>query len=379
MTGFLRTAGAFVLGSIFTAAAMASPAMDAAFNLPEWSEQCNLPSVTASSPITRDSAVQLASDNEPAPADSKQDSCTGCNSGSSCDSCNECSQCTSCCCGPTCYASAGAVILHRSRPDGGIIVGNNPFTGANFPDGRDFTFGWDSGPDVTVGYYIDPCDAIEGRFFDDDGAQDTNTFRTPGGFIGAGFTGPANTLFQGRYTTQFYSSEINWRHDLDQQFAFLAGFRWIELADEMAYRINGTVAEGDYQYNNHLYGGQLGLDWLLTDRSNPLQVKVVGKAGLFGNSNDGGIFEFGGGNPIGSFKGRDTTTSFVGELDFTVAYWFTSHVALRGGYELLWIDDVSLASDAASRSLLNPSLLRTVDDSQDLFYHGAMVGLDFVW
>jgi hypothetical protein len=282
---------------------------------------------------------------------------------------------------PTCYGSAGTVILHRSRPDAGIVVGNNPFTGTSFSSPSDFRFGWDGGPDVTLGYRLNCCDAIEGRFFDDDGASATNTFRTPGGFIGAGFTGPANTLFQGRYTTQLYSSELNWRHTLNDQLDFLAGFRWVELSDEMSYRINGTVAEGDYKYRNHLYGGQLGLDWKLTDRCNPLQIDAVGKAGLYGNQASGGIFEFQGANRtfIGSFEGVDTDTAFVGEVDLTASYRLSCHCAVRGGYELLWLNDVALAGNAASRSLLNPSLLRTVDNGQNLFYNGAIAGIDFNW
>lgn len=375
MPCFLRTAGTCILGSILTTAAMASPAIDAAFNLPEWSEQCNLPSVTASSPIIHDAALHAASNIEPAPADTKHDSCCSGNSGSCCEG----PSCMCCYCPPSCYVSAGTVILHRSRPDRGTIVAGNPNTTLDFADGRNFHFGWEGGPDMTVGYYFEPCDAIEGRFFDDDGSQDTMTFHTPGDFIGDGFSGPANTLFQGRYTTQLYSSEINWRHDLDPQIVFLAGFRWIELADELFYHINNTVAEGDYQFNNHLYGGQIGLDWSLNGRNAPLQLNVVGKSGLYENVADGGIHDFLGGNPIGSAKGSDTTSAFVSELDFTVAYYLTYHVAIRGGYELLWIDHLALASDAASRSLLDPGLLRTVDDDQDLFYHGATAGIDFMW
>lgn len=273
------------------------------------------------------------------------------------------------------------MILHRSRPNGGTIVGNNPFNGTRFSSGRDFEFGWETGPDVTVGYWIDRDDAIEGRFFDDDGAEATNTFRTPGNFIGAGFTGPTNTLFEGRYTTQLYSSEINWKHSMNDRLAFLAGFRWIEVADEMAYKLNSTVAEGDYQYNNHLYGLQLGTDLSLTDRFNPLQLKATGKAGVYGNSTDGGIYEFQGANhtAIGHFTGSDDTTAFVGEVNLTASLRLTNHVAVRGGYQLLWLDDLALASDAAARSLLNPSLLGTVDNDQKLFYQGALVGVDFLW
>jgi Putative beta barrel porin-7 (BBP7) len=382
MAMFLRKAGAFVLGSVFTGAALASPAMDAAFNLPEWSESCAIPSVTASSAVMHDDSVQTVSDSEPAAADKKDDTSTGCNQCSSCNSCNECPQCTCCCCCPPMwYASAGAVILHRSRPDSGIVVGDNPFTGTSFSSPSDFRFGWDAGPDVTLGYRLNCCDSIEGRFFDDDGASDNNNFVTPGNFIGAGFTGPGGTNFTGRYTTQLYSSELNWRHKMNDQVTFITGFRWIDLADEMDYRLNTTVAEGDYKYTNQLYGGQLGVDYKLTDRCNPLQIDAVGKAGLYGNQSNGGIYEFQGANRnfIGSFTGVDTDPAFVGELDFTATYQVTCHMSVHGGYELLWMSKVALAGDAASRSLLNPSLLRVVDNDQNLFYNGATAGIDFVW
>ncbi len=381
MSNILRSAGAFVLGSIFTSVALASPAMDAAFSLPAWSDTCAIPSATESSPVMHDSAFQLASDDEPAAPEEKHESCTGCNQGSCGTGCNECSQ-YNCCRMPKCYASAGVVILHRSRPDSGTVVGNNPFTGTTFSNASDFRFGWDAGPDVTIGYRYDCCDAIEGRFFEDDGASDDNSFRTPGGFIGAGFTGPANTLFDGRYTTQLYSSELNWRHSLNDQLDVLTGFRWIELKDDMNYRINTTVAEGDYRYRNHLYGAQMGLDWKLTDRCSPLQINAVGKAGLYGNQADGGSYPSA---PVGSpisgntFTGVDTTAAFVGELDFTATYRLSCHCAVHGGYELLWLNDVALAGDAASRSLQAPVLLRTVDNGQNLFYNGATTGIDFTW
>ena len=190
-----------------------------------------------------------------------------------------------------------------------------------------------------------------------------------------------NTLFAGRYTTQLYSSELNWRHSMNDQVTFITGFRWIELSDEMDYRLNTTVAEGDYKYSNHLYGAQMGLDWKLTDRCNPLQIDAVGKAGLYGNEASGGIYEFQGANRnfIGSFTGVNTDSAFVGELDFTATYQLTCHMAVHGGYDLLWLNDVALAGNASSRSLTNPSLLRVVDNGQNLFYNGATAGIDFTW
>ena len=276
------------------------------------------------------------------------------------------------------YVSAGAVILQRNRPMAGTIVASNPGL-VPFSRGSDFNFDWEVGPDITIGRRIGCDNILEARYFNSYETADIQ-FRTPGNFIGAGFTGPANTLFFGHALTKLDSTEINFRHQEWDQLALLVGFRWVELKDNASYLLNNTVAEGSYDYNNHLYGGQIGADWAVTSRCNPLQLNVVGKAGIFGNADDGGITQFApAGTPIQSFTGRGTATSFVGELDFSAAYILTNHIAVRGGYQLLWLSDVALATDAASRSLQNPSLLRTVSDDGNLFYQGATVAIDFIW
>ena len=56
----------------------------------------------------------------------------------------------------------------------------------------------------------------------------------------------------------------------------------------------------------------------------------------------------------------------------------TNHIALNAGYEALWLNGVALGADAAARSLLNPSLLRTVSRGK-ISYQGATVGIDFTW
>ena len=71
--------------------------------------------------------------------------------------------------------------------------------------------------------------------------------------------------------------------------------------------------------------------------------------------------------------------AFVSELNFSAAYWLTSHMAIRGGYQLLWLDNLALAADAAARSITNPVLLNNVENDGHLFYNGATAGIDFVW
>jgi hypothetical protein len=149
MIVFLRAIAAFVVGSIVASAALASSPMDAVFNAPNDAQAYSPPSVTASSPITQDYAVRLASADEPVaydaaasePAD--QNSC-GCG--------NACSQYT-CCCSPRWYVSAGTTIMHRDAT-GGTIVGNNPFTGVPFSRGTDFNYDWEGGPDITIGHRL---------------------------------------------------------------------------------------------------------------------------------------------------------------------------------------------------------------------------------
>ena len=64
-------------------------------------------------------------------------------------------------------------------------------------------------------------------------------------------------------------------------FVLLGGFRAIDLPDDIRYDLNSTVAEGDYNYKNHLYGGQIGAEFNLFKPTSPLQVAFDGKIGLF--------------------------------------------------------------------------------------------------
>jgi hypothetical protein len=373
MAMILRAAGALVFGAAMAAGAFASPAMEAAVRDSAWADQ-TVAAVDLEAPeFERHDPGQVVVDDAVAAA-----SCDG-----SCSNAVDCGD-SLCDCGSVCgsspvwFASAGAVILHRDRPAPGTVVAGNP-SGVPFSSASDFGFGWDIGPDVALARRFASGLIVEGRYFRVDSVA-ANSFFTPGNFIGAGFTGPGGTFFAGRYLTKLDSSEINLRSPVGDRLSLLGGFRWVELKDEMVYKLNGNVATGDYEYNNRLYGGQVGASLNLAPRpSSPVLFNVEGKAGLYGNVADGGIFEFQGNNFIGSFVGRETHAAFVGQIDITTGYRLTKHLAVYGGYSLLWLDGLALAGDAASRSLLNPSLLRSVDTHGNVFYNGALTGIDVTW
>jgi opacity protein-like surface antigen len=275
---------------------------------------------------------------------------------------------------PSWWVYAGGIVLQRSRPAAGTTVAGNP-SGVPFASGSDFQFDRKAGFDVSAGIRVWGPFAIDARYFSVNEAEALHNFVTPGNFIGAGFTGPGGTTFTGRYRSNLDSAEANLRYNITQfdRLTILAGYRWIGFNDRMSYKLNGNVATGVYEYMNHLRGAQVGAEFNVFDRSFPFQVTFIGKVAFVTTSAEGGIREFQGNNFIGSFLGQDKEKSKVYEGAINGSYNLTKNVALRVGYQYLKLDKVATGSDAAARSLLNPSLLRTVQYNS-VHYQGVTAG-----
>ena len=278
---------------------------------------------------------------------------------------------------PWFYANLGAIIMRRGQPDHGTLVAANP-AGTPFLDARNaFKFGWETGIEGTIGIRFWRNEAIEFRFMNvHSDAQ--NTFTTPGGFIGAGFTGPGGTLFQSDYRNKLRSYEVNWRHQWFEQFATIAGIRQMTVWDALAMKLNGNVATGFYNYNNHLIGPQIGAEFAVFNRMSPFQIILVGKIGTYRLEAEGGIDEFQGNNFIGNFIATEKRRVWAAEGGAAVSYRLTQNIIVRAAYQVLWFDNLNLASNNAAYSLLNPSLLRNpVHDS--LLSHGVNFGATITW
>ncbi len=100
------------------------------------------------------------------------------------------------------------------------------------------------------------------------------------------------------------------------------------------------------------------------------------KAGVYSNSADNQLTSV----LVAGDTSSATSTAFVGEVDFSASYQFSRHAAARGGYEVLWIDNVALAGDAAAttRQVAGGSPTPINADGR-LWYNGATVALDFTW
>jgi hypothetical protein len=58
----------------------------------------------------------------------------------------------------------------------------------------------------------------------------------------------------------------------------------------------------------------------------------------------------------------------------------TERLSLRGGYQLLWIDEIALATEQASVNSADfTTAITALDSSASLFYHGANAGMEYAW
>ena len=363
MKGRGRITGAFGLMCVLAGEVMAAPASELTLISSEWSEAVSLPSATAID--TSDNRFKLAGVCQ----DSDHDDSTACES----------SNVSLCCPTPSLWtASVGAVFLHRSRPDSSAIITPPTGTPGTVIDANAFGFGWDAGPDVSLTRLTEGGLMVEGRYFNDReadaefGIPNITTFRAAGIGITILGGGPVN----GFYTTKLDSTELNVHAPIHPRCTLLAGFRWVELHDALRINVATPATLMNWDDNNHLYGGQLGTNLAFTKPTNPLRLNLALKAGVYGNDMDNRFTS----TIVSGANNSDVTTSFVGELNFTGAYQLTRHMALRGGYAVLWLDNVALAGDAAGTTTqtVGGSSSPVPNDGR-LWYNGATAGVEFLW
>jgi hypothetical protein len=309
-------------------------------------------------------------------------SCTeGCD-----DSCDEqcadaCGDLCNTCCLPTWKVRAGAVILTRDNPDEVVLA--RPMGGLiQISGGEDFNFGHAGGPDISLERALDNGpNSIEFRYFG--GLEWTS--EADYGVTGDIQIGPINLPLAidvtADYLSRLNSTEFNFRHQHSDRVTWLTGFRIIELHEELSYDVDFVVPNlsgVSWNTDNHLWGTQVGADLQLWRLGGPLSVNGIFKAGVYGNNSDNDFTFDVLGTPIVEGTADDNRVAFVGEIGVTTAYQLTEHFALRGGYQLLWIDQVTLASNQA-QVMLDTLDVNAINASGDVFYHGALVGGEFTW
>lgn len=289
--------------------------------------------------------------------------------------------CSELCPSNTWQVTADVLFLQRRDPAAAVLIASS-LDGAELLNAGDFDFGVEPGFDLSLTYRFDDRFAIQARYFGVDHWNARSAAATaPDSLLQVNASPPvfawAGTGIQSESTSALQNAELNAQRRVLERWTLLAGFRYAELDERFSAGL--VAADIPFHYEtatrNRLYGGQLGVGVLLWDRGGPLTVQAEGKAGIFGNAAaqdsayDTGVVAV-------AARGSGSQTAFLGEIGLLGDCCLTSRWSLRGGYRLLWIDGVALATDqvAASDFVSN----RGMNTIGDAFYHGAFVGIQYV-
>jgi hypothetical protein len=179
------------------------------------------------------------------------------------------------------------------------------------------------------------------------------------------------------YSSDLYSAELNFRRPIGW-FTPLIGARWVGLYED--YRVSGLdIAPSaytlSYETENNLIGGQLGGELDFWNQGGIFRLKGFGKFGIYCGINemDAALTNY------DSTSDDDTDVAFVGEMGLLASVQVTHSMAIRGGYQLLWINGVALATDQIGSTDIANEAATSINNDGDPFYHGPVAGFEFVW
>ena len=274
----------------------------------------------------------------------------------------------------------GATFMSRSEADGRLL-----FVNAARPDERinaaDFDFGVQSGIEAGVIAHGEISD-IEFRFLNVGDISDTRRQAFTGNgapiITPTGASIPGSRLGRVSYDSAMNSFEANLRYRYgggSRWWTFLAGFRYLNVNETLSGRFSapGTAAvdAAVVDVDNHLFGIQIGADrTLFGDCSYDLS--CYGRIGVYGNDSSTGfqLRNSTPGSPSFSAGGSGGQTSFAAEFGVKATYRLAEAWNLYGRYQVLFIEDVALASHQVN----NRHSARG-----ELTYHGATFGLEYIY
>ena len=324
---------------------------------------------------------------------------------------------------PRWTVSAEAIVLERI---GGVnrtlverVPGSVPFIATFITPGTEafnsnqFRQGFSAGPKISLTYHDDSGYGAELSYFNvfdrsatkaigPDSPADWLVMRAPGIFWQT--QDFPNQAMAWSATTNLYSAEANGRLDISSRVTMLAGFRWLQLNDNLQgtltppdqtaptwksacsgcniFQITPGDPAGNYppfwntNTTNNLYGVQIGVNGKILE---------LGRFSLDGLIKFG-LFENHAGQSTGVslqkvvYPSQATTNhaAFVSEAGLQLKYQVNRGLALKAGYEALWLDGVALAPGQIQETLtLSNVRALGVNSSSSVLFQGATFGLEY--
>jgi hypothetical protein len=290
--------------------------------------------------------------------------------------------------------------------------------GVEASNSNQFRQGFSAGPKISLTYHDDSGYGVELSYFNifdqsasktigPDNPPDWLVMKAPGIFWQT-----QDFSYQGmawRATTNLYNVEANGRLDITSRVTLLAGVRWLQLNDDL----EGTLTPADrseptwkqtypyYNYNlfqvaqllpdgpagnyppfwntstrNNLYGVQIGVDGKILELGR-FSLDGVIKIGLF---DDNAEQSTGVSLKKQVFPSQATTNhaAFASEAGLQVKYQLLKGLALKAGYEVLWLDGVALAPGQIQETLTLTNVRALgVNCGSSVLFQGATAGLEY--
>jgi hypothetical protein len=267
------------------------------------------------------------------------------------------------------------LVLRREHMDAVPLVVDG--AGATLLDADDIGLSHRAGVRLSAARQINPCNDIEFEFFCLDQWSAFGTVADPGAqFTVYGATLGTSPITLG-YGTDIYSFELNWRRAWGSgRVKSLIGFRIMELDENMTvFDAASPPPLFDGDIDNHLIGFQLGVEGILY-KSCRWEIEGGTKFGVYHNSAD---FDaaFPQAGPAAVFTAAEDHTTFSGEVWLGANYYITNRLALRAGYQAMWIEGVAILPEQLDD--LAVPLLGDLDMGGSPFYHGAYFGAQIDW
>jgi len=292
------------------------------------------------------------------------------------------------CCCPLWTVTAGTLIMDRSTPDDAVLV--TDALGETLLDAHeldfDFRGGWEVGA-IRHNVWC-TCWDVEARYARIDGWRAVRDYvYSPNGsmvqYAGTPIGSRLPGLVGAVYESHFDSLELNVRQPIGcGALTLLAGFRFAELDERMSIlRVTAPEAQENVATTrvgaiNDLYGFQFGADARMWQRG-CLSLDGKLRAGVYSNRAVNRLVHTQTASPeTWACRARHCQTSFLGELGLTGRCQLSDDWALTAGYQLMWLEGMALAPDQIAVSDPGAGIAR-VDTQGGVFYHGAVIGLEF--
>lgn len=207
-------------------------------------------------------------------------------------------------------------------------------------------------------------------------------------------------------TTSLYNIEANGRLNLSSRVTLLAGFRWLQLNDNLQGTLTptdltaptwkkhhfydnifqikpGEQPAGNYppfwntSTTNNLYGVQIGADVKILELGR-FSLEGLIKSGIFDNNatqSTGVSMQ----KVVYPSQATTNNSAFVGEAGLQLKYKIIKGLALKVGYTALWLDGVALAPGQIRETSTTKSSVRAlgVNHGSGVLFQGAAVGLEY--